>query len=249
MVFPLTYRLTNRENCLKTQQLETQMNGVHTMIMKTLKKGFTLVELLVVIAIIAILAATLLPVVAKAIEDAQMASMRDQGVGIYKALFAAETAGVFDEVSAFPTTASNYTSSTQFFEALITEKILDSDFSIFAGPGQKKERSADTTLFKGENNGWNIVLDVADASSMIPFLFSRNFLHADTTIPKQSTTSLEDKLGEPAANTGKLKFNTKAVIVVNKIGSGQILKKDNLKQAKNFNSTEDENTFLKPGSN
>lgn len=220
------------------------------MIKQTLKKGFTLVELLVVIAIIAILAATLLPVVSSAITEAKMASMRDQGVGLYKAIFASETSSVFDDVEAFPSSgnASN-TTSTIYFTNLIKDKILDSDFSIFAGPGQRKAKTTDDTEFEAKNCGWSVVLDTADSSSMVPLFYSRNLILAGDTLPpaaNDTDLSADGVLGEDPSVEGKLKFNKIGAIVINKIGAGNILKAKDLSSSRNFNPTEEENDVLTP---
>lgn len=220
------------------------------MIMKTIKKGFTLVELLVVIAIIAILAATLLPVVTAAIDQAKMASMRDQGVGLYKAIFASMTSSVFDDVEAFPSSGNpSNTTSTIYFENLVLDKILDTDFSIFAGPGQKRARSTDPADFDAENCGWSVVLDTADSSTMVPLFYSRNLVLSGDVLPAASTDtdlSVDGVLGEDAATQGKLKFNKLGVIVINKIGAGNILKDKDLGTSRNFNPTEEVNAILNP---
>ena len=52
------------------------------------KRGFTLVELLVVIAIIAILAALLFPAIQGALTKGKQIQTLNNGVNIYKAVFA-----------------------------------------------------------------------------------------------------------------------------------------------------------------
>ena len=85
------------------------------------KIAFTLIELLVVIAIIAILAATLIPVVTSALDSARIAQMRDTGVGLYKSIFAAEVDDpVFGgNTVSFPSSKDNegngWQSSTDYF--------------------------------------------------------------------------------------------------------------------------------------
>jgi prepilin-type N-terminal cleavage/methylation domain-containing protein len=212
------------------------------------RQGLTLIEVLVVLVLITLLVLVFAPRVQHNKSAMHLASMRDQGVGIYKALFALNDAGEYAESSLFPTSNNAYATSTEYFKHLINEGVFgeDMDFSLFAAPGQRKARTMDPADFNSHNNGWNVVLDITDASSMTPFLFSRNFLHADTHLPKRSHDSLAGKLGEPDEPPGKLRFNTQAMVVINKIGAGQILKKADLKLAKNFNNTDGENAFLKP---
>jgi len=90
------------------------------MLMK--KKGFTLIELLVVIAIIAILAAILFPVFAKAREKARTASCQSnlKQIGTAIAMYAQDYDGVYPLLYQDPG-ANGYTSSPpdyRWFEAI-----------------------------------------------------------------------------------------------------------------------------------
>jgi prepilin-type N-terminal cleavage/methylation domain-containing protein len=228
--------------------------------MKKLKinKGFTLIELLVVIAIIAILASILIPVVTSALDDAKIANMRDTGVGIYKSIFAADADDpVFGgNTVVWPGKSDGFESSTDYFVHLVTNDFIESDYSIFSGPGMLKLRTTNVTEFGADANAWGVTMNVNNKSASIPFLFSRNVDATGGKLPKAADgTPLIDNITPEATladGSGRyLKFQDKAVVVVTKGGSGIIIKKRNLTDqdtTKNFNPTDlDLEIRLPPG--
>ncbi|MFT5124429.1 MAG: prepilin-type N-terminal cleavage/methylation domain-containing protein [Kiritimatiellia bacterium] len=214
------------------------------------KLAFTLIELLVVIAIIAILAATLIPVVTSALDDARVAQMRDTGVGLYKSIFAAEVDDpVFggNNVS-FPSNkdtvkgADGWVSSTEYFRYLIASNVVEADFKIFSGPGTAAYSGTDTTRFSEEHNAWNVTLDVASQITSTPFLFSRNLeLEGDKLPDGDIKANLKNSINKDGGKGKRdLRFHNKAVVSINKGGAGFIIKKtalDGPDTVKNFNPT------------
>lgn len=218
------------------------------------KLAFTLIELLVVIAIIAILAATLIPVVTSALDSARIAQMRDTGVGLYKSIFAAEVDDpVFGgNVVSFPSSkdhdGNGWQSSTDYFKYLIVSNVVEADFKIFSGPGTQAYSGTDDVKFLEEHNGWNVTLDVASQITSTPFLFSRNLEVAELPDGDQRMNLLTLI---PESGTGKrdLRFHRKAVVAINKGGAGFIIKKralDGPDTVKNFNPTSNQLDVLQP---
>ena len=155
-----------------------------------INKGFTLIELLVVIAIIAILASILIPVVTSALDDAKIANMRDTGVGIYKSIFAADADDPVFGGNTVVWPGSNdkpsWESSTDYFVHLVTNEFVESDYSIFSGPGMLKLRTTNELDFSADANAWGVTLNVNNKNASIPFLFSRNVDATGDKLPKAS---------------------------------------------------------------
>ena len=223
-----------------------------------LRKAFTLIELLVVIAIIAILASILIPVVTSALDDAKIANMRDTGVGIYKSIFAADADDpVFGgNTVVWPGSrdTNSWQNSNDYFVHLLREDFIESDFSLFSGPGLLKIKDTNAVEFVKDANAWGVTLDVANKNASIPFLFSRNVDATGDLLPKASSKepllsliTPEDALPPEAGRI--LKFHEKAVVVISKGGSGLIIKKKNLTAGdtiKNFNPTDRDLPILLP---
>ena len=129
-----------------------------------------------------------------------------------------------------------------------------------------KMKTTDETLFKDDMNAWNVVLDVDDRIASFPFLFSRNYLAGETTVPPPTGLLDINKLGDPnppkstepgkTSRTMKLDFDKNAVVVITKAGTGFLIKKRDFENTDDANSnakfnpedykTSEPNTFVKP---
>lgn len=203
-------------------------------------RAFTLIELLVVIAIIAILAAVLTPAVTDALTRGKMTGVMNNGRSIYLSLFAKDTEDpVFNTGSPYPNSvgssggAFEFDNSTDYFIYVITNKIMNVDFSFFSAPGILPAKSTDEADFTDINNAWCITADIGDSTpDGAPLLFTRNLNIMSTD--DDLTTALSDK--DP--------FGKKGVVVVTKGGSSMSLKGDTL--VDNFNSVNSTNDVLRP---
>src|SRR5688572_26979345 len=119
------------------------------------KKAFTLIELLVVIAIIALLAAILFPVFARARENARRASCQSQlkqiGLGIIQYTQDYDERMVYDQIAdgtlvSFKGAIQPYTKSIQIFDCPSnTSKKVTDNYTIISN------YSANTIYFDGTN--------------------------------------------------------------------------------------------------
>ena len=203
-------------------------------------RAFTLIELLVVIAIIAILAAVLTPAVTDALTRGKMTGVMNNGRSIYLSLFAKDTEDpVFNSGSPFPKSQASgatfyFPTSTEYFKWIITNKVMNVDFSFFSAPNIEPYKSTDPTGFTEQNNAWCITADVNDSTpDGAPLLFTRNL-----NINKLNYTPLYDALSDNNP------FGKKGVVVVTKGGSTMALKQDYL--TNNFNTVQASNTVLRP---
>jgi prepilin-type N-terminal cleavage/methylation domain-containing protein len=208
---------------------------------KLWRSGFTLIELLVVISIIAILAAVLTPAVTDALTRGKMTGTMNNGRSIYLSLFAKDTEDpVFQSGSPFPKFIAGagpmyYANSTDYWKYVITNNVMNVDFSFFSAPGISPYKGNDPTLFTEANNAWCISADVSDSTADgTPLLFTRNL-----NITKTDEKQLDTKM--PGDRTP---FGSKGVVMVTKGGGAMTLKKDYINA--NFNPTGSTNDVLRP---
>ena len=144
------------------------------------RRGFTLIELLVVIAIITILAALLVPAVAKAMVKGQTIAVGNDGrqvwFGLYNENIEREQAG---KTSVWPR-SGDYATSTEFFKECMKNEWLGDKFtfSFFGAPGLTKAKTIDPSAFSSTNNAWCVVLDSANLHGESPLMFTRNMIAA-----------------------------------------------------------------------
>ncbi len=197
------------------------------------KRGFTLIELLVVIAIIAILAAILVPAVTKALDNGKMTQMMSNGRAIYLSMFADSLDNVILNTGELYPQQDQYANSTDFFKYLITNKVMNVDFSFFAAPGITPYRGTDPAQFTANNNAWCVAADFNESTADgAPFLFSKNL---------NITTLSED----PASKLTGVPFGNKGVVVVSKGGQAFKLSGNQL-TTENFNPSNTNAPVLKP---
>lgn len=148
------------------------------------RRGFTLIEMLTVISIIAVLAALLFPMIRRAIDMAQVTRMKNNGRQIATSMVSASMhEGLIGAVGEAWPRSESFASSTDFFRYSITNELIETDFSLFAGPGVPAYRGIDPERFNEENCAWSVVLDVSDAThDSTPVLITRNVSWTDGTL-------------------------------------------------------------------
>ncbi len=203
--------------------------------MKTLwskvRYGFTLIELLVVITIIGILMTMVLPAVNKAILQARLTKMTNDGKKFVESLSIAGSDSAYTlrayGLPAYGTTTvvSNnvFASTRDYFVFAVTQEIMAVNWSFFAGPGIVPAK--DVAGFTGTNHAWRLVADVTEGYPETgPVMFSKNL----------SMTRLDEPMiANPAGMPDKLveipPFGTKGMVVVTKGFSAMKMLSEDLK--------------------
>lgn len=207
------------------------------------KKGFTLIELLVVIAIIALLAALLTPAVTTALLRGQITQVRNNGINIYKLLFAKD----LDNPLGLQTTGSraawpkadDYNDSNEFFAEMVTNEVFGLNYNFFAAPGIVPATDESEFLDAELRNAWAIVEDVsASLKVTTPVLFTGNIDAQDLQSFNET-----DPLNEDA-----LPFGGRAGVIVQYGGAGFDIDQSTA-LATNFNPTAADNGVLYPKNN
>lgn len=193
-------------------------------------EAFTLIELLVVIAIIAILAALMMPAVAGALKHSKMTSIAANGRSIHQSIAAAGT-GTQDWL---PTTtgAKAFKNSTDYWRMLITNRIIDSTFALFAAPGLTVCNGIDPEKFTEANNAWSIAANMSSERNDAPLMFTRNL----------DIATLEQNPEQHLTDTQP--FGKDGVVVVYCQGNAMVLKPAALPEL--FNPVRASNIVLRP---
>ena len=217
---------------------------------KTLSAGFTLIELLVVIAIIGILAGIMFPTITEALENANSTKLTSAGGNIAKGIFQENTQreanndgeiwpgaeyDIYDETGkkAKEVTSTTYTTSSDYFDDLITYSVVSSlQLGFFAGGGVPQPRGDDKLADgNGKYNVWScIAVQGGNVSGDPPFIFTRNLKPNKTGLADNKLIDSDERW--PAANevwkTDFAKpFGTSRCIIVTRGGSAsQIRSKD-----------------------
>ncbi|HMP74424.1 MAG TPA: prepilin-type N-terminal cleavage/methylation domain-containing protein [Kiritimatiellia bacterium] len=205
------------------------------------KKAFTLIELLVVIAIIALLAALLTPAVTSALLKGRVTQVRNNGINIYKLLFAREldnplglqTAGGVQV--AWPR-QGDFTDSTAFFATLVTNEVFGLSYNFFAAPGIVPAISEQQFLDNELRNAWVIAEDVSSRLRVsTPVLYTQNI----------DAPGLDQFNNANPLNEDELPFGSRAGVIVTYGGSGFDIDSSTA-LATNFNPTAANNTVIYP---
>lgn len=200
------------------------------------RRAFTLIELLVVIAIIAILAALLFPGVQGAINRARLTNLANNGRQLYTAMFAKMMSPevVSGAVNFSYPDSTNYTTSTMYWKYMVTNKLINVDFSFFAGPGVPAIKGTDAAAFNAANNAWSIVGNLQESDQdTIPMFFTRNLNIATVNETPINSTKINGEL------------SVKGIIMVSKGGGANIIEPDAL-STNTFNGGTNALAVLKP---
>jgi len=181
--------------------------------------GFTLLGLLAIILAIVVLVAILIPfsLSGRHAQWADMVRAVANGSNIYKTYFADRMdALVMDEDTSFWPKSGEFQTSTEFFNHLVTNRIIGVPYNFFAAGKIPPVKSPNPKDFKAENNAWRLVLDLDEQPEGTPFLFTRNY-NPDHGMGPDGTIKLS---GEP--------FGSRGLVVVAKGGGAFILKRKQL---------------------
>ena len=197
------------------------------------QSGFTLIELLVVIAIVLILAGILIPVTQKALTRARMTSAMNNAKQIYTVVFSESLA---NDQNYFPASDGTFgfENSTDVWKSMVTNDLLDVDFSFFGATGLARYGGVDPERFTPEHNAWCVTADLnSNSKNNAPLIFTRNL-----QISNLDTPELKGQVGDVNP------FGFSGVVVAFKGGQSSIMKLDDLEE--NFNPHMLDKLVLRP---
>lgn len=222
--------------------------GRHSWNRTSRQAGFTLAECLVVVVVLLLLGAVLMPFGIHTVSNARELGLMQQGTQMYKAIFSKVLDDPKERGNEFPTSTNGFTTSTQFFVHLVTNRTLNVDFGFFTGPGLTRYKTTDPNAFKADGNAWNVVLDVEKSTANAPYMLTRNLLRTHAELPTKSGLLNPAMLGEPDG-APRLSFHDQAGVVITKAGTGNLLKAEAFaenRSASALNPTTDRLPILHP---
>ena len=212
------------------------------------KTGFNLIELLVVLALLALVAFLLVRALHDAAQRGREAQTLSDGRQAARALQEAPLhtppGAALEPAPISDPSRGVFATSTEYFQYLVTNGVLNVKFAFFAVEGVPALGSTNAAEFTGRYNAWNVVTDINDSTpDGTPFMFTKNLDITSVRTDQDFRAHLKsdvDSFGNPVPA-----FGAKAVCVVGKGGSAMIVKADQLQE--NFTPPGATNRVLRAG--